>query len=147
MRDRDKLNAEVLQDLADRSVWDTRQRMFYEMRHHGLRRKNKPWPGASDVHFPLVDTTISELKPAYFQQLFATDLIAPGEANDKPRNRGAEFGRFDADVRHRYSESFVGLFLEAPEVLHCRPATFRGTRLDEGHSRRGSDLSHLRLLG
>ena len=76
MRDRDKLNAEVLQDLADRSVWDTRQRMFYEMRHHGLRRKNKPWPGASDVHFPLVDTTISELKPAYFQQLFATDLIA-----------------------------------------------------------------------
>lgn len=76
MRDRDKLNAEILQDLADRSVWDTRQRMFYEMRHHGLRRKNKPWPGASDVHFPLVDTTISELKPAYFQQLFATDLIA-----------------------------------------------------------------------
>jgi len=76
MRSRDKLNAEVLQDLADRSVWDTRQRMFYEMRHHGLRRKNKPWPGASDVHFPLVDTTISELKPAYFQQLFATDLIA-----------------------------------------------------------------------
>ena len=76
MRDRDKLNAEVLQDLADRAVWDTRQRMFYEMRHHGLRRKNKPWPGASDVHFPLVDTTISELKPAYFQQLFATDLVA-----------------------------------------------------------------------
>ncbi len=76
MRDREKLNADVLQDLADRSVWDTRQRMFYEMRHHGLRRKSKPWPGASDVHFPLVDTTISELKPAYFQQLFATDLIA-----------------------------------------------------------------------
>ena len=76
MRDRDKLNTAVLQDLADRSVWDTRQRMFYEMRHHGLRRKNKPWPGASDVHFPLVDTTISELKPAYFQQLFATDLVA-----------------------------------------------------------------------
>jgi hypothetical protein len=76
MRSRDKLNSEVLRDLADRAVWDTRQRMFYEMRHHGLRRKNKPWPGASDVHFPLVDTTISELKPAYFQQLFATDLIA-----------------------------------------------------------------------
>jgi len=76
MRNREKLNADVLQDLADRSVWDTRQRMFYEMRHHGLRRKSKPWPGASDVHFPLVDTTISELKPAYFQQLFATDLIA-----------------------------------------------------------------------
>ena len=76
MRSRQKLNTDVLQDLADRSVWDVRQRMFYEMRHHGLRRKNKPWPGASDVHFPLVDTTISELKPAYFQQLFATDLIA-----------------------------------------------------------------------
>ena len=45
MKSRDDLNASVLQDLADRSVWDTRQRMFYEMRHHGLRRKNKPCVG------------------------------------------------------------------------------------------------------
>ncbi len=74
--DREKLNANVLQDLADRSLWDTRQRMFYEMRHHGLRRKTKPWPTASDAHFPLSDSIIEKLKPHYFQQLFATDLIA-----------------------------------------------------------------------
>ena len=73
---REKLNASVLQDLADRSLWDTRQRMFYEMRHHGLRRKTKPWPTASDVHFPLSDSIIEKLKPHYFQQLFATDLVA-----------------------------------------------------------------------
>ena len=73
---REKLNAAVLQDLADRSLWDTRQRIFYEMRHHGLRRKSKPWPTASDAHFPLSDSIIEKLKPHYFQQLFATDLIA-----------------------------------------------------------------------
>ena len=73
---REKLNASVIQDLADRSLWDTRQRMFYEMRHHGLRRKSKPWPTASDAHFPLSDSIIEKLKPHYFQQLFATDLIA-----------------------------------------------------------------------
>ena len=56
--DREKLNANVLQDLADRSLWDTRQRMFYEMRHHGLRRKTKPWPTASDAHFPLSDSIL-----------------------------------------------------------------------------------------
>ena len=50
--------------------------MFYRMRHNGLRRKNKPWPGASDAHFTLSDTVIQRLAHFYFQQMFATDLIA-----------------------------------------------------------------------
>ena len=73
---RNDLHAAILDDLRDRSQWDTRQSMFYRMRHNGLRRKNKPWPGASDAHFPLSDTVIQRLAPFYFQQIFATDLLA-----------------------------------------------------------------------
>ena len=73
---RNDLHGAVLDDLRDRNQWDSRQSMFYRMRHNGLRRKNKPWPGASDAHFPLSDTVIQRLAPFYFQQIFATDLLA-----------------------------------------------------------------------
>ena len=66
----------IFSDLKDRVTWDSRQSMFYRMRHNGLRRKSKPWPGASDAHFPLSDTIIEKLKPYFFQQLFATDQVA-----------------------------------------------------------------------
>lgn len=73
---RDELHAAILKDVQDRDTWDTRQELFYRMRHHGLRRKSKPYPMASDVHFPLADMAIEKLKPYYFQQLFATELVA-----------------------------------------------------------------------
>lgn len=68
--------AEVRQAIKDRTDWETRQRVWYEMRSHGLRRKGKPFPGAADLHFPLVDTNISKLKPFYFQQIVGTELVA-----------------------------------------------------------------------
>ncbi len=74
--DYSELYSKTYADLRDRSTWETRQRQFYEMRHHGLRRKHKPWPGASDAHFPLSDTIITNLKPYYVQQLFALDTVA-----------------------------------------------------------------------
>lgn len=74
--DYSELYSLTVEDLADRSVWETRQQMYYDLRHHGLRRKSKPWPGASDAHFPLSDTIISNLKPYYVQQLFALDTVA-----------------------------------------------------------------------
>jgi len=46
------------------------------MRHAGLRRKFKPWPNAADLHYPLADSIINKLKPFYFQQIFASELIA-----------------------------------------------------------------------
>lgn len=74
--ERTELVAAINDDLAARAMWDTRQAMFYEMRFSGLRRKNKPFPNASDVHFPLADSVIERLKPHYFQQLFATEQLA-----------------------------------------------------------------------
>ena len=66
----------VYQDIKDRSRWEHRQTLWYEMRHHGLRRKNKPWPHASDLHFPLSDSVIERLKPFYFMQISGMDVLS-----------------------------------------------------------------------
>ena len=66
----------VLDDIKSRTRWETRQGLWYQMRTDGLRRKVKPWPNASDIHFPLVDTTINKLKPAFFQQAMGLDVLA-----------------------------------------------------------------------
>ena len=49
---------EILQAISDRGTWERRQATWYQMRHDGLRRKNKPWPNAADMHFPLGDMQI-----------------------------------------------------------------------------------------
>jgi hypothetical protein len=46
------------------------------MRKEGIRRRNKPWPTASDIHYPLCDTVIEKMKPFYINQLFATERLA-----------------------------------------------------------------------
>jgi len=66
----------VIDDIKSRARWETRQGLWYQMRTDGLRRKVKPWPNASDFHFPLVDTTINKLKPAFFQQAMGLDVLA-----------------------------------------------------------------------
>ena len=66
----------VIDDIKSRAQWETRQGVWYQMRNDGLRRKSKPWPNASDLHFPLIDTTINKLKPAFFQQAMGLDVLA-----------------------------------------------------------------------
>lgn len=56
-------------------MWEERADAFYTMRHHGLGRRNKPFPTASDLHFPLADSFIERMRPAFFQQLYATDTL------------------------------------------------------------------------
>jgi hypothetical protein len=67
---------EILQAVKDRKTWEDRQATWYQMRHDGLRRRNKPWPNAADLHFPLADTLIEKTKPGYVQQVFAPDTVA-----------------------------------------------------------------------
>ena len=73
---RDKLHSLILDDISKRSAWERRQTMWYEMRHTGLRRKNKPWPNAADLHWPLIDTNIEKLKPVLYQQITGMDVVA-----------------------------------------------------------------------
>lgn len=66
----------ICDDVKSRNTWADRQAVWYEMRRDGLRRKSKPFPGAADLHFPLVDTVIEKFKPFYINQLFATERLA-----------------------------------------------------------------------
>ena len=60
-----ELISRVVRTLANRTVWEQRQRLWYKMRHDGLRRINKPYAHAADMHFPLIDTEVEKLKPYY----------------------------------------------------------------------------------
>lgn len=94
----------VLRDLSLRERWDTRQSMLYEMRFRGLRRKTKPWPGASDVHWPLADSVIEKLKPFYVGQLYASDHLAlfVPDSPEASVSQAVAVGRwFDYQLRQR----------------------------------------------
>ena len=73
---RSELVTAIDNDLVLRSRWETRQGDLYRARYRGLRRTNLPFPNASDINWPLVDTIVEQLKSYYFQQLFSTALIA-----------------------------------------------------------------------
>lgn len=76
------LHAQICDDIRARQQWLSRQSTWYAMRHDGLRRRNKPWPHAADLHYPLTDTIIERLKPFYFNQLFSTETVAQFIAKD-----------------------------------------------------------------
>jgi len=67
---------DILAALNSRKAWELRQATWYQMRHDGLRRRNKPWPNAADMHFPLADGMIEKLKPTFVSQVYATDTVA-----------------------------------------------------------------------
>lgn len=67
----------VRKDLtARKSGWEDKQRIWYEMRHEGLRRQSKPFPSAADLHFPMADGMIDKLKPFFFAQVFGNEHVA-----------------------------------------------------------------------
>ena len=66
---------DIMAALTARKHWEQRQATWYQMRHDGLRRRNKPWPNAADMHYPLADGIIEKLKPTYISQIYATDTI------------------------------------------------------------------------
>lgn len=74
--DRSELFDAISRDIDNRSTWETKQASLYKARYRGLRRTNIPWPGASDINWPLIDSIIEKLKPFYVQQLYSTELIA-----------------------------------------------------------------------
>jgi hypothetical protein len=73
---RTELHASILADITSRAAWETKQVDYYRMRHQGIRRKQKPWNNAADLHFPLIDTNIEKLKPLFFDQITGRDTVA-----------------------------------------------------------------------
>jgi hypothetical protein len=63
-------------------AWAERQAVWYQMRHDGIRRRNKPWPWAADLHYALVDEKIDKLVPFYKQQWFSTERFVDFVSKD-----------------------------------------------------------------
>jgi len=76
MTNRKDLHEVINRDIKDRTKWEQRQALWYEMRHQGLRRQNKPWPNAADLHFPMADSILERLKPFYYMQVVGMDVIS-----------------------------------------------------------------------
>lgn len=71
-----EIQTELLQRLADRGTWEQRQRIWYEMVRDGLTRRNKPFPGAADLHLPIADNAVEKLKPYYVTSIFSRNTLA-----------------------------------------------------------------------
>jgi hypothetical protein len=61
--------------LTSRVVWETKQRMYYQMRHSGLPRINRPFPNCADGHVALIDMAIRKLKPYLLGQITSGDKL------------------------------------------------------------------------
>ena len=113
-------HAEILSALNDRSKWEQRQATWYKMRHDGLRRVNKPFPGASDMHFPLGDMQIEKLKPFYISQIYATDTVAgfvPKKAEHHALAQEAALW-FDSQIKHESNfEDEIAIAVD--KMLNC----------------------------
>jgi len=101
---RTDLIAAIDRDLMERSRWETKMGDLYRARYRGLRRTALPFPNASDINWPLIDTICDQLKSLYFQQLFATATIAaftPSDAQvaDAPQLASAASQWFDYQVK------------------------------------------------
>jgi len=62
--------------MTERLPWEQKQRLFSTMRHEGLRRRNKPFPTAADLHFPEIDMSIRKQKPFWLGQVMAGNRLA-----------------------------------------------------------------------
>ncbi|EIQ00736.1 hypothetical protein OpiT1DRAFT_05291 [Opitutaceae bacterium TAV1] len=67
---------EIFDALKARTTWEAQQATYTKMRNEGLRRVNKPWKDAADMHYPLADMLVEKMKPFYVSQIFATDTVA-----------------------------------------------------------------------
>jgi hypothetical protein len=73
---KNELYCDIVDDLDDRSAWESRQVLWHKMRTQGVPRTRKPWPGAASMHVPLGDTIINKLKAYYVQWIFGPELLA-----------------------------------------------------------------------
>ena len=113
-------HAEILAALKDRTTWESRQATYYKMRHDGLRRVNKPFPGASDMHFPIGDMQIEKLKPFYLSQLYAADTVAAFIARNTQANAMAQEAALWFDYQLKQESNFEDeVSIGVDKMLNC----------------------------
>src|SRR5689334_10483723 len=91
------------QTLQDRQKWETKMRLFYQMRHDGVRRRNKPFPNAADLHLALVDQAITKSKPFWMAQAIGAERLATFVSMRNQQKEATESAAdfFDFEMKHR----------------------------------------------
>jgi len=89
--------------ISDRQVWEQRQRKWWLMRHDGLRRRNKPFPQAADLHLKLVDEKINQKKAFTLASVFSQPRLCQFVSMKEQRNELSEAAAdyFSFELKHR----------------------------------------------
>lgn len=93
--------------VTQRESWESKLATWYEMRHEGLRRKNKPGPWAADLHLPLADSQIDKHKPYYEQQTFNGERLAEFASLKSQYSRFAYANEVWFDFKLRHESNFT----------------------------------------
>jgi hypothetical protein len=65
----------IVDDIRNRSDYEKRL-TNYEQQRFCKNVRSAPYPGATRMVWPLIDTIVEKLKPYYYQQIFAVELLA-----------------------------------------------------------------------
>jgi hypothetical protein len=120
-----------------RTAWEQKQRLFYQMRHDGIRRRNKPWAGAADLHFPLIDMNMRKAKPFWESQATSTErlaqFVALQEQQAATTTAAAEFFDFELKQRSNFQIELIraidGMLLRGRGVMKATTDPFNDHRL------------------
>jgi hypothetical protein len=114
------LHQSILKAISDRSTWEDRQGLWYQMRHDGLRRTSKPFPGAADLHFPLIESTIKSFKPFFLAQTFSRDSLASftGLGGQSTADAGKAEKAFDHYLR--FETNFPKQYMAMTDIMLLR---------------------------
>jgi hypothetical protein len=89
--------------LQDRQIWEQKQRRFYVARHDGIRRRNKPFPTAADLHLALIDEKVNQKKAFTLAQVLGAPklgtFISMKQQLAETTQSASDF--FDFELKHR----------------------------------------------
>lgn len=125
----------IKSDIEDRKTWEDRQATAYKLRYGQIKRRTRPFPHAADYTWPLIDTNIERLKPAYVEQVLGPELIASFSSKNAQsiayQNKVAQW--FDWRVKKR--SNFVKQIQHVIDAFLVGGKSFLKTFWDESAQR------------
>lgn len=70
------IQGRLVDSLQRRNIWEQRQSVWYQMLKDGLNRRNKPFPGAANLHLPIADNAVEKIKPYDINAVFGRQQLA-----------------------------------------------------------------------
>ena len=126
------IREEMASALASRQAWEERQHTYYKLRHSGLKRPQKPFPGAADMNWPLSDMMVEKIKPYYIQQTFANELLANFFSLDSNLQQFNTAAAQWFDYRLRQQTNFETEIISVTDYMLVHGKGILKVRWDEG---------------